>query len=242
MPCALPRERASERPKVIRTRQFFCSFDLEMCFAPQWCTRFRHRNFQKCSEPGLFCAFWLRNVLRATMACNFSSLIWPDGSAPAAQCFAALLPFQHLHLLSSASFSFLIFFLLLFSSLTFPASAFPFVHIVGSLTSKLPSDIYFFFVFGVSTRVRMGKSPVVRRYDPQLELAVLHSIFFVGPPSLFVTLSSTFPLSPFLLSVSRYFLIYWHFPKKIQFSRWCTSRVPWFSPHFSSWEVLNFGW
>ena len=33
---------------------------------------------------GVFCAFWLRHVLRATTACNFSSLIWPDGSAPAA--------------------------------------------------------------------------------------------------------------------------------------------------------------
>ena len=35
---------------------------------------------------GVFCTFWLRqrHVLRATMACNFSSLIWPDGSAPAA--------------------------------------------------------------------------------------------------------------------------------------------------------------
>ena len=35
---------------------------------------------------GVFCTFWLRqrHVLRATTACNFSSLIWPDGSAPAA--------------------------------------------------------------------------------------------------------------------------------------------------------------
>ena len=44
----------------------------------------------------------------------------------------------HLHLLSSDSFSFLIFFLLPFSSLTLPTSAFPSVHIVRSLTSKLP--------------------------------------------------------------------------------------------------------
>ena len=47
--------------------------------------------------------------------------------------------FAHLHLLSSDSFSSMIFFLLLFSSLTLPTSAFPSVHIVGSLTSKLPS-------------------------------------------------------------------------------------------------------
>ena len=32
----------------------------------------------------LLCTFWLGNVLRATTACNFSSLIWPAGSAPAA--------------------------------------------------------------------------------------------------------------------------------------------------------------
>jgi hypothetical protein len=45
----------------------------------------------------------------------------------------------HLHLLSSDSFSFLIFFLLPLSSLSLPTSAFPSVHIVGSLASKLPS-------------------------------------------------------------------------------------------------------
>ena len=57
---------------------------LKMCFAPQRRALFRHRNFQKWSEHEVFCAFWLLNVLRATTACNFSSLIWPDGSAPAA--------------------------------------------------------------------------------------------------------------------------------------------------------------
>ena len=55
-----------------------------MCFAPQRRALFRHLNFQKCSEAGVFCTFWLWNVLRATTACNFSSLLWPDGSAPAA--------------------------------------------------------------------------------------------------------------------------------------------------------------
>ena len=47
--------------------------------------------------------------------------------------------FAHLHLLSSDSFSSLIFSLLLFPSLTLPTSAVPSVHIVVSLTSKLPS-------------------------------------------------------------------------------------------------------
>ena len=72
-------------------------------------------------------------VLRATTACNFSALIWPDGSAPAAlasllfdspepRCIEKhsdsqlLYLFAHLHLLSSHSFSSLILSLLLFFS------------------------------------------------------------------------------------------------------------------------------
>ena len=99
----------------------FVHFHLEMCFAPQRRALFRHRNFQKWSDAKLFCTFWLRNVLRATTACNFSSLIWPAGSAPAAlasllfdppepqiigktQCFATFLPFR-----ASASSFFLLF-------------------------------------------------------------------------------------------------------------------------------------
>ena len=89
----------------------FVHFDLEMCFAPQRRALFRHRNFQKWSGAEVFCTFWLGNVLRATTACNFSSLIWPHGSAPAAlasvlfdppepqicgktQCFVAFVPFR----------------------------------------------------------------------------------------------------------------------------------------------------
>ena len=62
----------------------FVHFHLEMCFAPQRRALFRHLNFQKWSEAGVFCTFSLGNVLRATTACTFSSLIWPAGSAPAA--------------------------------------------------------------------------------------------------------------------------------------------------------------
>ena len=62
----------------------FVHFDLEMCFAPQRRALFRHLNFQKWSENGVLCTFWLGNVLGATTACNCSSLIWPAGSAPAA--------------------------------------------------------------------------------------------------------------------------------------------------------------
>ena len=61
----------------------FVHFDLQMCFAPQRRALFRHLNFQKCSETQVFCTFSLGNVLRATTACNFSSLNWPAGSATA---------------------------------------------------------------------------------------------------------------------------------------------------------------
>ena len=51
----------------------FVHFDLEMCFAPQRRALFRHLNFQKWSEAGVFCTFSLQNVLRATTACTFST-------------------------------------------------------------------------------------------------------------------------------------------------------------------------
>ena len=51
----------------------FVHFDLEMCFAPQRRALFRQLNFQKWSDPLVFCHFSLGNVLRATTACNFSS-------------------------------------------------------------------------------------------------------------------------------------------------------------------------
>ena len=99
----------------------FVHFDFKMCFAPQRGALFRHLNFQKWSDAEVFCTFWLRNVLGATTACNFSSLIWPASSAPAAlasllfdppepqiigktQCFATFLPFR-----ASASSFFLLF-------------------------------------------------------------------------------------------------------------------------------------
>ena len=128
----------------------FFTYTNQMCSAPQRCAPFRHFNFQKWSAREAFLTFSLANVLRATTACNFSFLIWPDGSAPAALAsllFDPLGPqiigktrlsylFAHLHLLSSDSFSSLIFSRLLFSSLFFCFSS---VHTVGSLTSKLPS-------------------------------------------------------------------------------------------------------
>ena len=55
------------------TLRCFVHFDLEMCFAPQPRALFRHLNFQKWSDHGVVCAFSLGNMLRATMACTFST-------------------------------------------------------------------------------------------------------------------------------------------------------------------------
>ena len=66
----------SELRKVIRTYPnvvCFVHFDFEMCFAPQRRALFWHLNFQKWSDNGVFCTFWLRNVFRATTACAFST-------------------------------------------------------------------------------------------------------------------------------------------------------------------------
>ena len=51
----------------------FVHFDFEMCFAPQRRALFRHLNFQKWCEAEVFCTFSLRNRLRATTACTFST-------------------------------------------------------------------------------------------------------------------------------------------------------------------------
>ena len=143
---------------------YFIRFDFEMCFAPQRRTLFRQLNFRKCSCVGVFCAVLVRNAVRATTACTFSTaqlpkvlMRWCVLYGFTSKCasrhngvhfFISHLPrllrtcrfshksldkhsasrffylFAHLHLLSSDSFSSLIFFLLLFSSLTLPTSAF----------------------------------------------------------------------------------------------------------------------
>ena len=135
----------------------FWHFDFEMCFAPQRRALFRHLNFQKWCGAGVL--FWLRNVLRATKACNFSSLIWPDGSAPAAlasllfnppepqiigrtQCFATFSRICIFFLLTLS----LLWSSFFYSSLLSDSShlCFSSVHIVGSLASKLPSIMLYY--------------------------------------------------------------------------------------------------
>ena len=81
-PCTF---RTSQLPKCSENWMArFYHFDFERCFGPQPHALFEHRNFQKWSDTEVLLAFWLRNLLRAKMACIFSSLISPDGSTPAA--------------------------------------------------------------------------------------------------------------------------------------------------------------
>ena len=150
----------SQLPKVVRTPS--------VLYILTWKCASRHNGVHffniSTSKSGpstrCFVHFWLGHVLLATTACNFSSLIWPAGSAPAAlasllfdppepqiigktQCFATFPTFSRtwifflLTLLSSS---------LLSSNLSLlSASAllcFSSVHIVGSLTSKLPSAMF----------------------------------------------------------------------------------------------------
>ena len=108
---------------------------------------FRHLNFKKCSEREVFLAFSLAHVLHAKTACNFSPLIWPAVSAPAAlasllfdppepqiigktQCCATFLPFRAP---GSSFFSDFLFFDLLSSCLLFSDSS----HLCFSILSEV---------------------------------------------------------------------------------------------------------
>ena len=131
-------------------------FDFEICFAPQWRALFRHPNFREWSEREAPLVYSLANVLRATMACNRSSLIWLDGSAPAALASRLFWTShksleRHTNFIDFPTFSrfctlfhvtlSLLWPSLFYSSLLSGSShlCFSSVHIVGSLTSKLSS-------------------------------------------------------------------------------------------------------
>ena len=84
---------APQRRALFRYRNFQkWSEPLVVLYILTWKCASRHKGVHffdistSKSGPDLvcFCTFWLGNVLRATTACNFSSLIWPAGSAPPA--------------------------------------------------------------------------------------------------------------------------------------------------------------
>ena len=66
----------------------FCSL-LTRCTIPCACHPKRDLNVQKWSLHGMFCTFWLRNVLRATTACTFSTSQCPN-VLPTRQFFTLL--------------------------------------------------------------------------------------------------------------------------------------------------------
>ena len=135
----------------------FQRFDFEMCFAPQRRTQFDIATSKSDPELVCFVHFDLEMCFVPKRRAIFH--IWPDGSAPAAlasllfeplepqiigktQCFATFLPFRA----PASSFFWLFLFSdLLSSALLFSVLllhlCFSSVHIVGSLTSKLPSII-----------------------------------------------------------------------------------------------------
>ena len=59
--------------KWSETRQFLTLLTWKSASRQQRRALFRHLNFQKWSERGVFCTFWLGNLLRATTACTFST-------------------------------------------------------------------------------------------------------------------------------------------------------------------------
>ena len=193
----------------------FVHFDLEMCFAPQRRALFRHLNCQVWSENGVFCTFWLGNVLRATTACTFSTSQLPKvvrswgvlyiltckcaSRHNGVQFFISHLAswlrtrrfseptfrpsgapnhwkntvnrdfptFSRICIFFLLTLSLLLFFLLIFlSSNSFSSTllssnlsllsassllCFSSIHIVGSLTSKLPSIMYYLQFLGDCT-------------------------------------------------------------------------------------------
>ena len=242
-PLRLPRETTLQSPKVVRASDAFHILTAKCASRHKGCI-FRHLNFHKWSEAGVFCTFSLWNVLRATTsctfstsqlpkvvrkwdafsfftctcasrhngmhffdiataksgqdllcfvyvdprgttACNFSSLIWPDGSAPAA--LASLLfdppePFRDFPTFSRICIFFLLTRSLLWSSLFYSSLlsdsshlCFSSVHIVGSLTSKLPSIIWLHMCVCMLYKLWQGMSPL---FHPQ----VIYLPLLLPPP------------------------------------------------------------
>ena len=192
-------------PKSDPTLRCFAHFDLEMCFAPRRRALFRHRNFQKWSDVGVFCTFWLGNVLRATTACNFSSLIWPHGSAPAAlasllfeppdpqiigktPCFATFLPFRA----PGSSFFWDFYFFDLLSSFLFPLSSFFFLlssfffFLLSSFVFLLSSFFFLLSSFLLSSLLWLDSSHlcfssvhIVGSLTSKLPLGTVYSIIII---------------------------------------------------------------
>ena len=123
-------------------------FDYEMCFAPQWRALFQLFIFQKCSGVGVFCTFFIifpsKCASRQPAACNFSSLISPDGSAPAALASLLFSPLEPQNIGNNTVFGD-------FSTFRAPASSF-----FGSFSS---------LIFFLLTHLCFSIYPYCRKFD-----------------------------------------------------------------------------
>ena len=182
----------------------FCSL-LTRCTIPCACHAKAHLNVQKCSVPHSFLHFWLRNVLRATTACTFSTsqlpkVLWtpqlftllpskcasrhngvqffishlPSGlrtrrfSEPTFRPSGATNHWKNIVFRNFPAFSRICIFCLLTLSLLLSSNlsllsasallCFSSVHIVGSLTSKLPSITCHFSLWILATSDVMHQS------------------------------------------------------------------------------------
>ena len=126
-----------------------------MCFAPQRRALFRHVNFQKWSKHvRTWCVLDIltskcascHNGVQFFISHLASWLCTRRFSEPIFRPFGATNYWKNTvnrHFLPFRTPASSFFSLFLFSSLTVPTSAFPSLHIVGSLTSKLPSIILY---------------------------------------------------------------------------------------------------
>ena len=73
IPCACHAKRHLNVKKCSEPFSFFALLTSKCASRYKRRALFRHLSYQKWSEPGMFCTFWLRNVLRATTTCTFST-------------------------------------------------------------------------------------------------------------------------------------------------------------------------
>ena len=85
-PLCLPRKTTSERPKVFRTPQFFCTLDFEMCFAPQRCALFPHLQLPKVVRDRQFLTLLTLKCASRHNGMHFFD-ISTSKSAPKLRCF-----------------------------------------------------------------------------------------------------------------------------------------------------------
>ena len=134
-------------------------FDLEVCFAPQRRALFRHRDF-KCAPK--LSTFWLRNMLRATTACTFSSFIWPHGSTPAALASLLFDPLEPTVLPFSRTWIFFLLRLFFWSSFFFSSLFFPSLPFYSLLSSPLLSSS---LLFSDSSHLCFSMCLYCRKFD-----------------------------------------------------------------------------